>query len=103
MEISVPKISERTTKRSVLQEMASIFFPLGFISPITLPSKILLQKLWREGVSGTQSLGKKRRRNVGKWFGIGHRSLKFQGRSQQRRRTDRCACSPTHRVVRMRQ
>jgi hypothetical protein len=36
-------------KREVLQEVASVFYPLGFLSPIVITAKILLQDIWRSG------------------------------------------------------
>ncbi|XP_028157810.1 uncharacterized protein LOC114350993 isoform X2 [Ostrinia furnacalis] len=38
------------TKRSILSELARIFDPLGFLSPITIQAKCLIQKLWILGV-----------------------------------------------------
>ena len=37
------------TKRQVLQEVASVFDPLGFLAPIVMTAKILLQDIWRSG------------------------------------------------------
>ncbi|XP_045023763.1 uncharacterized protein LOC123468196 [Daphnia magna] len=37
------------TKREVLQEVASVFDPLGFLSPVVMTAKILLQDIWRSG------------------------------------------------------
>ena len=38
-------MSELTTKREVLQESSRIFDPLGFATPITIRSKLLIQTL----------------------------------------------------------
>ena len=35
-----------STKRGMLQAMASVFDPLGIVSPFTLRAKMLIQKLW---------------------------------------------------------
>ena len=40
----------RTTKRIVLQAASRIYDPLGFLSPITIQAKILIQELWQSGV-----------------------------------------------------
>jgi hypothetical protein len=37
------------TKRGVLQCIAAVFDPLGLFQPVTLPSKLFLQRLWSEG------------------------------------------------------
>lgn len=39
------------TKRGILSVASSLFDPLGFLAPLTLPVKIILQDLWRAGVS----------------------------------------------------
>ena len=38
-----------TTKRSILRQEARLFDPLGFISPIIIAAKMILQKCWAEG------------------------------------------------------
>ena len=40
--------STASTKRSVLATTASIFVPLGMLSPAVIANKIFLQKLWQE-------------------------------------------------------
>ena len=39
--------SELTTKREVLQESSRIFDPIGFATPVTIHSKLLIQRLWQ--------------------------------------------------------
>ncbi|KAJ8018117.1 hypothetical protein HOLleu_44067 [Holothuria leucospilota] len=36
------------TKRSTLQQLAKIFDPLGYLSPVTIRGKILHQQMWKE-------------------------------------------------------
>ena len=38
---------EEVTKRAILEIVASIFDPLGFVSPFVLTAEIFLQELWR--------------------------------------------------------
>ena len=42
----VAVLSEASTKRSILSSTARLFDPLGWLSPITVTTKILLQNLW---------------------------------------------------------
>ena len=37
------------TKRNILRKIATIFDPLGFVSPFIFVAKILLQELWARG------------------------------------------------------
>uniref|UniRef100_A0A1I7V9Y0 Integrase catalytic domain-containing protein n=1 Tax=Loa loa TaxID=7209 RepID=A0A1I7V9Y0_LOALO len=44
------------TKRQILQFYAAIYDPLGLLSPIILPWKILIQDLWKKGMSWDEKL-----------------------------------------------
>ena len=48
--------NEATTKRRTLHTVASVFDPLGLISPITLHGKCFLQKLWSENMDWDTTL-----------------------------------------------
>ncbi|XP_051164963.1 uncharacterized protein LOC127291122, partial [Leptopilina boulardi] len=47
---------EPATKRSILSATAKIFDPMGWISPVTIIAKILLQKLWLRKLDWDDSL-----------------------------------------------
>ena len=46
----IPTKGHSVTKRIVLQAASRIYDPLGFLSPITIRAKILIQELWQSGV-----------------------------------------------------
>ncbi|CAG7786049.1 unnamed protein product [Allacma fusca] len=39
------------TKRGILTVVMSIYDPIGFLHPLTIKGKILLQDIWREGIA----------------------------------------------------
>ncbi len=43
-------IPDQITKRIILSQVSRTFDPIGFISPITIRAKIILQSLWRESL-----------------------------------------------------
>lgn len=47
---SVSVLNQDCTKRSILSEISRIFDPLGFLTPITLHTKSLMQRLWTLGL-----------------------------------------------------
>ncbi|CAG5008036.1 unnamed protein product [Parnassius apollo] len=48
---SVSPVNVEFTKRSILSHVARIYDPLGWLSPFILLAKLLLQSLWRIGLS----------------------------------------------------
>lgn len=44
------------TKRGVLSVVSSIYDPLGFVAPVVLPAKMILQKLCKEKISWDQEI-----------------------------------------------
>jgi len=55
------------TKRAVLQIASKIYDPLGFLSPITIQAKILIQGLWQSGVDWDEPIHQTHRKT---WFHI---------------------------------
>lgn len=48
--------SPTITKRSILSELSKLFDPLGLLGPIIVVAKIILQNLWRSGLSWDESV-----------------------------------------------
>ena len=45
-----------TTKRDVLKDVSKLFDPLGFVSPITMSAKVVLQELWQHKLDWDEPL-----------------------------------------------
>ncbi|XP_011859064.1 PREDICTED: uncharacterized protein LOC105556580 [Vollenhovia emeryi] len=58
---------EQLTKRRVLSEVAQIFDPLGFVSPIVIRAKMLLQELWLHKINWDDPL---QSQVVSRWLNI---------------------------------
>ena len=43
------------TKRSFLSKLATVFDPLGFVAPVLVTGKILLQRMWAAGLDWDQT------------------------------------------------
>jgi hypothetical protein len=50
VKIKVPEAPTITTKRTVLSTIARTFDPLGWLSPVTVTPKILIQNFWKAGL-----------------------------------------------------
>ncbi|XP_055715000.1 uncharacterized protein LOC129809209, partial [Phlebotomus papatasi] len=48
--------SQSISKRSILSEMPKTYNPLGFLAPVTIQAKILMQSLWQLGADWDDSL-----------------------------------------------
>ncbi|XP_063994272.1 uncharacterized protein LOC135171574 [Diachasmimorpha longicaudata] len=48
--------SQTFTKRSVLSEIAQLFDPLGFLAPVVVRGKMIIQDLWRLKINWDESL-----------------------------------------------
>jgi len=58
----------KPTKRNVLKKVATLFDPLGFLSPFTITAKILMQEMWVVGVDWDDPLPSDVVRKVNSWF-----------------------------------
>jgi hypothetical protein len=56
------------TKRSFLKKMATLFDPLGFLSPFTIRAKILLQEMWMAGLDWDDPVDDSLNQKAQKWF-----------------------------------
>ena len=53
---TLPKINLPVTKRQILSEIAKLFDPIGWLTPITSKAKIWIQRLWTLGLSWDEAL-----------------------------------------------
>ncbi|XP_058808605.1 uncharacterized protein LOC131674108 [Phymastichus coffea] len=53
-----PETSPRLTKRTALAELAGIFDPVGWLTPLTLVAKLLIQDMWRAKLDWDEDLPK---------------------------------------------
>ncbi|XP_076301932.1 uncharacterized protein LOC143220080 [Lasioglossum baleicum] len=51
-----PTVTHEVTKRNILSSIAKIYDPLGLLGPITIVSKILMQRLWSLKITWDESL-----------------------------------------------
>ena len=56
------------TKRTVLKKTATVYDPLGFLSPCKTTSKLLMQKAWLEVCAWDDLLPKHHQQEWIKWF-----------------------------------
>ena len=56
------------TKRNVLRRTASVYDPLGFLSPYVIRSKLLIQKAWLEAQDWDELLPTHHQQEWTKWF-----------------------------------
>ncbi|XP_071816656.1 uncharacterized protein [Apostichopus japonicus] len=58
---------EKMTKRNILSQLASLFDPLGFLSPIITTGKIMLQEIWSSGVRWDEEIPQELASKVKAW------------------------------------
>jgi hypothetical protein len=56
VKVIIPELGAVVTKRSVLSVLARTFDPIGWLSPVTVRPKILLQIIWCENLNWDQPL-----------------------------------------------
>ena len=61
-------VEKKPTKRSVLKKIASLFDPLGFLSPFTIRAKMCMQDIWITGIEWDEFLPDQLAREIGTWF-----------------------------------
>ena len=70
--LTIPKSSKpaefEVTKRNVLSKIATIFDPLGFISPVVVRAKIMLQELWSRGYEWDEEVTDELAHQICDWF-----------------------------------
>ena len=55
-------------KRSVLKKTATVFDPLGLVSPFVIQAKIMLQELWNRGYDWDEEVQDKVANRLQVWF-----------------------------------
>ncbi|XP_045459596.1 uncharacterized protein LOC123670134 [Melitaea cinxia] len=48
--VNLPEPKQPVTKRHILSEIAKLYDPLGWIAPVVVIAKIIMQKLWKSGL-----------------------------------------------------
>ena len=66
------------TRRGVLSVVSSIYDPLGFIAPVVLPAKMILQRLCKENTSWDQEISQHLSKDWLTWLNQLHRISNFQ-------------------------
>ncbi|CAB0039404.1 unnamed protein product [Trichogramma brassicae] len=86
--VSLTSMPSVITKRNILSDVARLFDPLGWLAPVTITAKIILQDLWIERIDWDvpvqgelaqrwqrfrTSIGEVARLRIPRWFGGGER------------------------------
>lgn len=61
------RTQEKLTKRFVLSLVASIYDPLGFLTPFTLRGRRLIQKMWSENLEWEQVVSEESSSELRQW------------------------------------
>ena len=68
LQVNQPPGKNENSKRSFLKKMATLFDPLGLLSPYTVHAKVLLQEIWASGVSSDEPVNKELSSKASRWF-----------------------------------
>ncbi|XP_066936508.1 uncharacterized protein [Clytia hemisphaerica] len=60
--------SKPCTKRSILKKTATIYDPLGLLTPITLVAKLFMQELWRDKIEWDEEVSKSLKNRYEDWL-----------------------------------
>lgn len=60
-EVKCDEIAGKLTKRKILSKIGQLYDPNGFISPVIVRAKLLMQKLWQSKLDWDESVGKELR------------------------------------------
>lgn len=55
--LNLAETKESITKRRVLSDVAKLYDPLGWIAPVVVLAKIMIQKLWKTGLGWDDTIG----------------------------------------------
>ena len=67
-QVNLPGKSHNRTKRSFLKKIATLFDPLGLLSPYTVHAKVLLQEMWASGVDWDEPISTILSLRASQWF-----------------------------------
>ncbi|KAJ8730047.1 hypothetical protein PYW07_017085 [Mythimna separata] len=54
--LTLPELKKPITKRQVLSDVAKLYDPLGWIAPVVVIAKMLIQKLWKAGLGWDETI-----------------------------------------------
>lgn len=54
--LNLPETQEPITKRRVLSDVAKLYDPLGWIAPVVVIAKLMIQKLWKIGLGWDETI-----------------------------------------------